>query len=137
MTCLPTRDTWAPDLSAAASLKGTSGRLWTTFNWGQFAIWHFGPELKVSVDGRRETVYSDSVVAWNRAAEEGQGDAIAKMVAASPDYVWLPASRQQARSMMIERGYRLDVDGPVSFILARRDLPPLHPSTAALSACFP
>jgi hypothetical protein len=137
MTCLPTQDEWAPDLTAAASLQGTHGRLWTTFNWGQFAIWHFGPDLKVSIDGRRETVYSDAVVAWNRAAEEGQRDAIAKMLAASPDYVWLPASRQQARQILVDRGYRVEVDGTASFILSRRNLPPLRTNTAPLSACFP
>ncbi len=28
------------------------------FNWGEYALWRLGPDIKVSVDGRRETVYS-------------------------------------------------------------------------------
>ena len=36
-------------------------RLATFFNWGEYVIWHLGPETKVSMDGRRETVYPDSV----------------------------------------------------------------------------
>ena len=135
--CLPTDDAWAPDLTAAAALVGTQGRLWTTFDWGQFAIWHFGPALKVSIDGRRETVYSDATVEWNRAAEEGRPDAIARMLGREPEYVWLPESRQAARLALLEGGYRLDVQGPSSFILTRKDLPPLDAGRRNLSACFP
>jgi hypothetical protein len=29
------------------------------FDWGEYVIWHLGPDLKVSIDGRRETVYPD------------------------------------------------------------------------------
>jgi len=35
------------------------------FDWGQYAIWHLGPEIQVSLDGRRETVYSDSIYKEN------------------------------------------------------------------------
>ncbi len=28
------------------------------YNWGGYVLWHLGPDIKVSVDGRRETVYS-------------------------------------------------------------------------------
>ncbi|GAH50681.1 unnamed protein product, partial [marine sediment metagenome] len=31
------------------------------FNWGEYVIWHLGPGIKVSVDGRRETVYPKDV----------------------------------------------------------------------------
>lgn len=31
------------------------------FNWGEYLIWHLGPDVQVSMDGRRETVYPDSV----------------------------------------------------------------------------
>ena len=57
MNCLAIKDVWMPDLAAAAQLKGLSGNLWTSFDWGEYAIWHFGPVLRVSIDGRRETVY--------------------------------------------------------------------------------
>src|SRR5262245_52551855 len=58
-------DPWTPDLQAAAALGGASaqGRLVLPFNWGEYAIWHFGPRLRVSIDGRRETVYSERTLA--------------------------------------------------------------------------
>ena len=57
LSCVAINDAWAPDTEAAASVVGASGRLWTTFDWGEPAIWHFGPALRVSIDGRRETWY--------------------------------------------------------------------------------
>ena len=57
LTCLPIDDAWAPDRTAAAQLRGHTGRLWTAFDWGEYAIWQFGAGLRVSIDGRRETVY--------------------------------------------------------------------------------
>jgi len=41
--------------------SGVEGNLVTFFDWGQYALWHLAPEIKVSMDGRRETVYSDSI----------------------------------------------------------------------------
>jgi hypothetical protein len=49
-----------PDVVAGEALKESDarGRLVTWFNWGEYAIWHLSPNLKVSTDARRETVYS-------------------------------------------------------------------------------
>jgi hypothetical protein len=38
--------------------SGVRGALVVHFDWGQYAIWHLGPRIQVSHDGRRETVYS-------------------------------------------------------------------------------
>ena len=35
LACVPDRGAWIPDREAAARLEGASGRLWTTFNWGE------------------------------------------------------------------------------------------------------
>lgn len=37
------------------------GKLATFFDWGEYAIWHLEPGIRVSMDGRRETVYPDSI----------------------------------------------------------------------------
>jgi hypothetical protein len=44
------------------------------FDWGEYVLWHVGPRIKVSVDGRRETVYPDDVYAENMALTEGTGE---------------------------------------------------------------
>ncbi|MBX6364998.1 MAG: hypothetical protein IRZ00_14105 [Gemmatimonadetes bacterium] len=42
--------------------------------WGEYVIWTAGPRLRVSFDGRRETVYSDSVRERTFALMTGEGD---------------------------------------------------------------
>ena len=49
-----------PDRAVALLAESqVSGNLGVEFNWGQYVIWHLGPEIQVSMDGRRETVYPD------------------------------------------------------------------------------
>ena len=40
---------------------GVEGHLAVHFSYGEYAIWHLYPAVRVSMDGRRETVYPDSV----------------------------------------------------------------------------
>jgi len=137
MSCLPIRDVWIPDLTAAAQLNGLSGNLWTTFDWGEYAIWHFGPALRVSIDGRRETVFSDAVIQLNRAAEHGDRAALARMASLGTDYVWLPSTRTEARAWLEANGYRVDVETPASFIAVRGDLRKLAAAGNVSPPCFP
>ena len=137
MRCLPVKDSWIPDLTAAAQLNGLSGNLWTTFDWGEYAIWHFGPALRVSIDGRRETVFSEAVIQLNRAAEHGDRAALARMASLGTDYVWLPSTRTDARAWLEANGYRVDVDTGLSFIAARSELPRVRGGKPTLAACFP
>jgi hypothetical protein len=50
-------------IETVALLKesGVGGNLAVDFNWGEYVIWHLSPMIKVSMDGRRETVYSEEV----------------------------------------------------------------------------
>jgi hypothetical protein len=54
--------------------SGVSGNLAVHFDWGEYAIWHLAPALKVSVDGRRETVYDEEIYAANIQFIFGVGD---------------------------------------------------------------
>jgi hypothetical protein len=54
--------------------SGAEGRLAVFFDWGEYALWHLSPRLKVSVDGRRETVYSNAVYAESVDFIYGTGD---------------------------------------------------------------
>jgi hypothetical protein len=40
--------------------SGVRTNMATEFAWGEYVLWHLGPGVKVSTDGRRETVYSDA-----------------------------------------------------------------------------
>ena len=48
-----------PEAEAMAFVRDRQlrGRMVTFFDWGQYAIWHKPDALRVSMDGRRETVY--------------------------------------------------------------------------------
>ena len=54
--------------------SGASGNMAVFFDWGEYAIWHLSPRIKVSIDGRRETVYSDKILAENWRFLTGVGD---------------------------------------------------------------
>jgi hypothetical protein len=53
--------------------SGLRGNVATNFNWGEYVLWHLGPAVKVSIDGRRETVYSDAVYEENQRFAFGHG----------------------------------------------------------------
>jgi len=50
---------------AALKAARIRGNLAVPFTWGEYIIWHLGPDVRVSVDGRRETVYPQEVYAEN------------------------------------------------------------------------
>jgi hypothetical protein len=50
------------------------GNLAVEFNWGEYVIWHLGPKIKVSVDGRRETVYTKHIYESNLSFVNGNED---------------------------------------------------------------
>jgi hypothetical protein len=60
---------------AVAFLKqsGVRGNLAVPFDWGEYVLWHLGPGVKVSMDGRRETVYSEETYRQSRDFEFGTG----------------------------------------------------------------
>ncbi|MES1255875.1 MAG: hypothetical protein ABUS56_09720 [Acidobacteriota bacterium] len=137
--CLRIEGPWTPDLDAASALASTTaaGRLVLPFDWGEYAIWHWGPRLRVSMDGRRETVYTDEMVRTQSAVSHGLGEGVAFLARTRPEYVWLPvATAAASRTWLESHGYRVDVETRRSFIATRGDLPALRPGPA-LSGCFP
>jgi len=52
--------------------SNVTGNLAVDFNWGEYVIWQLGPGIKVSVDGRRETVYPETVYQDNQNFKFGQ-----------------------------------------------------------------
>lgn len=92
--CLQTRGSFFIDEQAASFLRENeaTGRLVVWFDWGEYVSWHFGPALKVSMDGRRETVYSAAFLRSHNAFYRNESSARDFLERLSPDYVWLPKS---------------------------------------------
>jgi hypothetical protein len=136
--CLEIEGPSAPDLVAAGAFESPDarGRLVVPFNWGEYGIWHWGPRLRVSMDGRRETIYSDGMLDLHGEVVAGGARGRDYLARVRPEYVWLPHEGGRATGeWLTEQGYRLDVNTPRSFIATRGDLPPLAPGTP-MPACF-
>ncbi|MGH9309804.1 MAG: hypothetical protein ACRD1U_10545 [Vicinamibacterales bacterium] len=130
-----------PEPGAVAFLKehAARGRLLVWFDWGQYALWHLSPDLKVSVDGRRETVYSDRVQDRHLRFffdAAGGNDLPSELDA---DYLWLPRWLPAVRSLRTG-GWTAIYEGERSVIFARAPVPqrlPPAPQFATARRCFP
>jgi hypothetical protein len=127
-----------PERSAAPwiAAQRLNGRLLTWFDWGQYAIWHFAPSLRVSFDGRRETVYSAEYLQRHTDLyflPESERDFLESLDA---DYAWL--KRDIPLAGALERaGWTRVFDGPVSVVLSRRPIDSVPGPEATGPACFP
>jgi hypothetical protein len=132
-----TADTWAPEAEAVVFLRDNHlrGRLLTWFDYGEVAIWHLAPRLRVSYDGRRETVYSDKVrhahTAFYRHHHDG---GYAK--ALNADFIWLP-QRLPVVAPLKREGWTPIFSGSRSVVLAREPGEYAHPAPWAGPRCFP
>ena len=139
-TCLTIDPSWAPEAEVVDIIRHhtQAGRLLTWFNWGEYAIWFFGPELKVSIDGRRETVYTDRLIGdhldfyFNR---PGGRDLAERL---TPTMLWLPSGLPVV-SRLVQQGWVPIYRGPVSVVLTTHAAP--SPPSAAIAPavrrCFP
>jgi len=137
-TCVRLDGPWMPEREAGAAIiqNRLGGRLLTWFDWGQYAIWHFAPRLKVSLDGRRETVYSDAFVARHLTLyfqPEAAKDLLADL---HPDYAWLPADLPLTKALERQGWHRLYM-GPRSAVLGREPSQPFGPPALPPYGCFP
>jgi hypothetical protein len=130
-------ETWAPEAEAVAFLRSNlvRGRLLTYFDYGELAIWHLAPRLRVSYDGRRETVYSEAVQkAHQRFYSKSPDVSYARLLKA--DYIWLP--RWMPAVALLERdGWVAVFRGPQSVVLAPHAGAYTLPAPWTGPRCFP
>ena len=142
VTCItlagsPGYKSWEPEPEAIGFLEANSlrGRLLTYFNWGEMAIWHLAPEMRVSYDGRRETVYSPSVQeAHLRFYSKAPDPAYATAIGA--DYIWVP-HRLAVVPMLVQRGWVELYRGDKSVVLGRSMELLREPQPWTGPRCFP
>jgi len=126
-----------PEVEAVEFMKlnHLRGKLLTWFDYGEYAIWHLSPALKVSYDGRRETVYSAAVQRAHMNFYFNERDArYADDVNA--DYVWIPNSLRVVRAL--ERaGWVAIFRGSKSVIYSRHTGLYVQPASVVGQRCFP
>ena len=110
------------------------GRLLTWFDWGQYAIWHF-PNLRVSLDGRRETVYSEAFVSRHVRLYFDPATEQRLLAELRPDFAWLPSTLPLTVALE-NAGWHRIFGGSQSVVLSREPVEGLLPPVLG-SACFP
>jgi hypothetical protein len=113
--------TWLPDEPGVESLRRTCAgqNVLTWFDWGEYAIWHLsGDGIRVSMDGRRETIYSQQVLDDHFAFYNNEPTAIDYPDRIAADCVWLP-SRLGTVTALEARGWTVVARTPVSAVLRR------------------
>ncbi len=126
-------DAQVPEFAAAHQLQG---RLAVWFDWGEYAIWHLGPALSVSVDGRRETVYSDDVLRRHLMFYYVPSTRQQFLDEVRPDYIWLPSHLPVVESLRSD-GWKELFAGPGSVLLGRTGEPRGSSPIGAAGRCFP
>jgi hypothetical protein len=106
------------------------------FDWGQYAIWHFAPGLRVSMDGRRETVYSTNFVADHVQLYFEPEKAAGLLARLHPDYAWLPAGLPLVAALD-RAGWSRLYTGPESVVLAREPSSTMVTGATSTPPCFP
>jgi hypothetical protein len=116
---------WIPDRSAAVLLRDArpGARVLTWFDWGEYALWHLSPAgIRVSMDGRRETVYSAQVTSDHRRFYAGRPEMIDYPDRIGADHVWLPSKSPMIGPLM-GNGWMKVLDTGKSIVLARSGAP--------------
>jgi hypothetical protein len=112
---------WIPDRAAAAFLRENSpgARVLTWFDWGEYALWQLSPAgIRVSMDGRRETVYSARVLSDHQRFYQGRADMVDYPERIGADHVWLP-SRCPIVEPLRRRGWMTVFETGQSVVLRR------------------
>jgi hypothetical protein len=116
---------WIPDAEAVRFLRVDSpnAKLLTWFDWGEYAIWHLAPAgIRVSMDGRRETVYSDRVLRDHWSFYRNEENAWTYPDAIGADRVWLP-KRLPIVQTLREHGWHATFESDLSIVLSRESAP--------------
>jgi hypothetical protein len=120
MRRVPVPEHLMPDSEVATYVRDRklNGHVLMWFDWGQYSIWHFGPGLKVSMDGRRETVYGEGLLADHLRFYFGRADEWRYAESLNADYVWIPKHLPAAGALQ-RHGWSALCEGRSSILLTR------------------
>jgi hypothetical protein len=113
--------------------SGVAGNLAIHFSWGEYAIYHLGPSVKVSVDGRRETAYPNTAYIENQHFMRGLGDWDA-LLRNHDSHLALVRSGLPVFNLLKQKpGWRLIYEDPLAGLFGRNGAP----AVATISATVP
>ncbi len=103
--------------------SGVRGNLAVHFDWGEYVLWHLGPGIKVSVDGRRETVYSETVRIENQNFMYVLNDWDALLDKHETDMALVSKRFPSFNIMKLKRDWLLLYEDPVAALFVRSGSP--------------
>ena len=140
LSCVRMNDDGLPEPEAAAFIRQNDlrGRMITWFDWGEYAIWHFAPDIQVSMDGRRETIYSPTQVEGHLNLYFDLPGGLDYARSLNADYAWLPKNLR-AVPALLDDGWHPIYESSQSILLATRPHPHVRrPESLSLDRrCFP
>jgi hypothetical protein len=106
--------------------SGVTGNMATEFNWGEYVLWHLGPQVQVSIDGRRETTYSDAIYRENLDFMHGRGQWDRLVDRAETQLALVQRSRPVFKLMKQKQGWILVYQDALCALFAREGSPALE-----------
>lgn len=103
--------------------SGVQGNLAIDFDWGLYAIYHLGPAVKVSLDGRRETIYRPELYVEGLQFMHGQGDWDATLRRHPTDLALVRNGLPAFNLMKLKPGWSLIYEDPLVGLFGREGLP--------------
>jgi len=91
----------------------------TPYGWGEYVIWHVGPDIKVSMDGRRETVYDDETYQQSMAWHFGTRGWDAQVDDPAAELVLTVADHPSDSLMRLKPGWELVYEDATASLFAR------------------
>jgi hypothetical protein len=116
LRCIDVSGEPEPEATTFIARHAPRANVLTFFGWGEYALWQLGPGVKISMDGRRETVYSDRLFQDHVRLYEDEPNATALVRRLKPDLIWLPA-RKHVVATLEREGWHAVFRGPTSVIL--------------------
>lgn len=142
----PRGDPYPAVAVARLDAAGVEGNLAVFFEWGEYAIWHLGPGIQVGMDGRRETVYPDSVYADYLRFQYGTGRWEAFLADHPTDLVLVPGGSPPDNLLRLDGDWEPVHRDPVAALYARagsplseriREAEPRERPADGAGLCFP
>jgi hypothetical protein len=100
--------------------SGAEGNLAVHFDWGEYVLWQLGPRVRVSVDGRRETIYSEAVYEDSLRLRLGVGDWDALLKRPETDFALVSKKFAGFNLLMREPGWVLVHEDAICGLFVRK-----------------
>jgi hypothetical protein len=136
--CFPPASGWrAPEPDAVRFIReaGLTGNAVVHFDFGEYAIFHLRDRIKVSIDNRRETVYSDAVLHGHLRFYAGEDAGYPDRLHA--EIVWLPATMTRVVKGLEARGWIRRFEGPETIVLLKTSGEVVQGPSRMGTPCFP